>query len=259
MNRNGLIVALVVAVLFGVTFGLYPELDLKVSALFFDAARWNALSAWSFLRNAALWLIALLAAPAGLALAVKLIRPRTRLLIPGRAVVFLLATLALGPGLLTNVILKDYWGRARPLDVVQFGGKEAFVPRWDWRSDCYKNCSFVAGEPSGAFWTLAPAALTPPAWRPFATGAAIMFGIGLGVLRMSVGAHFFTDVVFAGVFTFLLIWTPVPLAAYPRHRPGCGTRHRTGFAACLVSAQARRAGAAVVFSAACSARGWRAA
>src|SRR5437762_256624 len=147
MDRNGLIVALVVAVLVGVTFGLYPELDLKVSALFFDAGRWNmpffAAPTWDFLRNAALWLIALLAAPAGLALAVKLIRPRTRLLLPGRAVVFLLATLALGPGLLTNVILKDYWGRARPLDVVQFGGKEAFVPWWDWRSDCYKNCSFV--------------------------------------------------------------------------------------------------------------------
>ena len=210
MNRTGLVVALVVAVLVGVTFGLYPELDLKLSALFFDAARWNLASfgapPWDFLRDVAMGLIALLVAPAGLAVAMKLIRPHARLLIPGCAVVFLLATLALGPGLLTNVILKDYWGRARPVDVVQFGGKEAFVPWWDWRSDCYKNCSFVAGEPSGAFWTLAPAALTPPSWRPFATCAAVLFGIGIGALRMSVGAHFFTDVVFAGVFTFLLIW-----------------------------------------------------
>ena len=48
---------------------------------------------------------------------------------------------------------------------------------------------------------------TPPPWRPLAYGAAIVFGIAMGVLRMAAGAHFFTDVVFAGVLTFLLIWT----------------------------------------------------
>ena len=33
-----------------------------------------------------------------------------------------------------------------------------------------------------------------------------MFGTAVGVLRMAAGAHFFTDVVFAGVFAFLVIW-----------------------------------------------------
>ncbi|MGZ3351761.1 MAG: phosphatase PAP2 family protein, partial [Xanthobacteraceae bacterium] len=28
----------------------------------------------------------------------------------------------------------------------------------------------------------------------------------VGVLRMAAGAHFFSDVVFAGVFSFLVIW-----------------------------------------------------
>ena len=210
MNRTGLVVALVVAVLVGVTFGLYPELDLKISALFFDPVRWNPAKfgwpRWNFVRYVAVGLTVLLAAPAGLALIMKLFRPRAHLLIPGRAVLFLLATLALGPGLLTNLILKDHWGRSRPVDVVQFGGKEAFGPWWDWRNRCYGNCSFVSGESSGAFWTLAPAALAPPSWRPLATGAAILFGIGISALRMAVGAHFFTDAVFAGVFTFLLVW-----------------------------------------------------
>jgi len=40
--------------------------------------------------------------------------PKRKLLVPGRAVIFLIATLALGPGLLVNVVLKDHWaGRAR--------------------------------------------------------------------------------------------------------------------------------------------------
>ena len=118
----------------------------------------------------------------------------------------MIATLALAPGLLANVILKDHWGRPRPIEVVEFGGDDHFVPWWDPRGTCPKNCSFVAGEPSGAFWTLAPAALAPPHWRVVAYGAALAFGAAVGLLRMAGGAHFFTDVVFAGVFTFLIVW-----------------------------------------------------
>ena len=40
-----------------------------------------------------------------------------------------------------------------------------------------------------------------------AYGAALAFGIGLGALRMAAGAHFFSDVVFAGVLMYVLVWT----------------------------------------------------
>jgi membrane-associated phospholipid phosphatase len=53
---------------------------------------------------------------------------------------------------------------------------------------------------------MAPAALVPPQWRAFAYGAAFVFGSAVGLLRMAAGAHFFTDVVFAGVLAFLVIW-----------------------------------------------------
>ena len=42
--------------------------------------------------------------------------------------------------------------------------------------------------------------------RVIAYGAALVFGTGVGVLRIAAGAHFFSDVVFAGVFMYLLIW-----------------------------------------------------
>ena len=100
------------------------------------------------------------------------------------------ATLALGPGLLTNVLLKSHWGRPRPIDIVAFGGDQHFVPWWDPRGECPDNCSFVAGEPSGAFWTLAPAALVPPPWRALATVAALAFGAGLGLVRAGGGGIF---------------------------------------------------------------------
>lgn len=213
MSRTGLWIALALAAAIGLLFGFRPTLDLDIERLFYDpvwasvggfAAQYDPLLNWA--RDLARLISALLVAPAIVAVVGKLIAPRRRMLIPGRAAVLLIATLALGPGVLTNSILKNHWGRPRPIDVSDFAGDLRFVPWWDPRGDCPTNCSFVAGEPAGAFWALAPAALAPPAWRGAATAAALTFGAGIGLIRMAGGGHFFTDVAFAGVFTFLIIW-----------------------------------------------------
>jgi lipid A 4'-phosphatase len=211
MNRTALTVALAIGFALGLICAVDPQLDLDLAGATFDSSRQlfgvNAQPWVQHTREAARIAIALLALPAFLAIALKLILPHRRMLIEGRAALFLIATLALGPGLLTNVLLKDHWGRPRPIDVQQFGGAYRFRPWWDPRGDCPNNCSFIAGEPSGAFWTLAPAALALPPLRALAYGAALAFGIGLGALRMAAGAHFFSDGVVAGVLTYLLIWT----------------------------------------------------
>ena len=80
------------------------------------------------------------------------------------------------------------------------------MPWWDPRGDCGRNCSFFSGEGATAFWTYAPAALAPPAWRPLAYAGATVFGIVTSGLRMAFGGHFFTDVAIAGLVTFLVIW-----------------------------------------------------
>ena len=210
MNRTGLIIALGVGFVIGVICAVDPQLDPDIAAAFFDAKRHlfdvNAQMWVQHTREAARVIITLLVLPAFAAVIGKLVWPRRRMLIEVRAALFLIATLALGPGVLTNLILKDHWGRPRPIDVQEFGGGYHFVPWWDPRGDCPNNCSFIAGEPSGAFWTLAPAALASPELQPFAYAAALAFGAGVGVLRIAAGGHFFSDVVFAGVFMFLLIW-----------------------------------------------------
>ncbi len=210
MNRTGLVIGLLIAAVIGVLFAAYPRLDIEISALFYNRQKdlfvVNSQS-WALgLRAGARWLITLILAPACLAIIGKLIMPRRRMLVGSRAAVFLIVTMALGPGLLTNVILKDHWGRARPIDIAEFGGPLHFTPWWDPRGDCPTNCSYIAGEPSGGFWTLAPAALAPPQWRALAYGAALAFGAAIGVLRIAGGGHFFTDVAFAGIFMFILIW-----------------------------------------------------
>jgi membrane-associated PAP2 superfamily phosphatase len=210
MNRTGLFIALALALVVGLLFGIYPELDLKLAALFYDPAtrsfplKSNTIAA--FARDAAMWIAWGLALPAIVALVVKLARPDRPLLIPGRAVLFLLATIVLSAGVLTNLTFKSHWGRPRPVVVTQFNGDKAFVPWWDPRGACPRNCSFFSGEGATAFWTFAPAALTPPPWRPLAYAAATLFGVTTSGLRMAFGAHFFTDVAIAGLVTFLVIW-----------------------------------------------------
>jgi membrane-associated PAP2 superfamily phosphatase len=226
MNRTGLTIALAIGVVAGMVFGLYPELDLSVERFFYavEDAGHNTFAFRIYppvmlARDIGLWIGAALAVPAVIAFVIKLLLPHHKMLMSGRAVVFLIATLALAPGLLVNVLLKDHWGRPRPIDVIQFGGSEHFVPWWNPRGDCPANCAFVSGDVAGAFWTIAPAALAPPQWRAIAYGAALTLGTGMAAIRMMAGAHFPSDVVFAGVFTFLVIWVAsASIYRWPRTR-----------------------------------------
>lgn len=213
MNRTGLIIALAIAVVNGLVFGLFPGLELRVSQYFHDvidaggnAFAWRLDPSLMLARDTGLWVSTAIITSVLVAFAIKFILPPRKLLIPGRAIIFLVATLALGPGLFVNVILKDHWGRSRPIDVTQLGGTERYVRWWDPTGECPNNCSFVSGDVSGAFWTLAPAALTPLPYRPLAYGAALALGTAMAAFRLMAGGHFVSDVVFAGVFTFLIIW-----------------------------------------------------
>ena len=210
MNRTGLFIALALWLVIAIVFAIFPELDLKLAALFYDSAiagfplqqhGWAAV-----IRDGAMYIAWAFVLPSILAVILKLIRPSSRLLVSGRAVVFLILTMVLSAGVLTNFSFKAFWGRPRPVAVTEFGGASQFVAWWDPRGECKRNCSFFSGEGATAYWTLAPAALAPPQWRPLAYGAALVFGTATGLWRMAFGGHFFTDVAFAGLVSFIVIW-----------------------------------------------------
>src|ERR1700682_2748422 len=100
MNRTGLIVTLVIAAITGLAFGLYPELDLRVAQYFHgfvdsnhNVFAWRIYPPMMLVRDVGLWIGTLLVAPAVAALVMKLILPRRKLWVSGRAIVFLIATL----------------------------------------------------------------------------------------------------------------------------------------------------------------------
>ena len=87
MNRTGLFIALGLALVIGLLFGLYPELDLKLAALFYDPAtkpfrssstRWRRSRATARCGSPGRF-----ALPAIVALVVKLVRPDRPLLMSG--------------------------------------------------------------------------------------------------------------------------------------------------------------------------------
>ena len=196
MNRTGLFIALAIAVVVGLVFGLYPQLDVMISAPFHDvsvngsAFGTRIYTPLLLARDIGLWISTAIIVPVVAALVIKLLFPRRELLVSGRAVLFLITTLALGPGLLVNVTLKNHWGRPRPIEVTQFGGEKQFVAWWDPRGTCDGNCSFVSGDVSGAIWTVAPAALVPPPWRALAYGGALALGTGMAVAAHHGGRTF---------------------------------------------------------------------
>ena len=119
-----------------------------------------------------------------------------------RAWGFLLLALLVGPGLVTNTVLKDNWGRARPWQVEEFGGKNDFSPPLVIADACEKNCSFVSGDAALAFYLHSFAYVAARRSRQvLALGLAT--GMAAGLLRIGMGAHFFSDVLFAGVVVLL--------------------------------------------------------
>jgi lipid A 4'-phosphatase len=187
-------------------FAIWPDLDLRVAHYFYDGAGFagsDALARFGrdFFRVtpfvvlaafAALWLakrrgVALGWAPSG------------------RAVIFLIATIAIGPGLIVNLGLKDHWRRPRPVQTEDFNGPSPFRPWYETNGECKKNCSFVSGEAATGFWMVAPASVLPPPWRAPAIVAAFAFGVGASLLRLAFGGHYLSDVLLGGLITLIVI------------------------------------------------------
>ncbi|MBV8747019.1 MAG: phosphatase PAP2 family protein [Xanthobacteraceae bacterium] len=214
VRRQGLLIA-VLATVTAVLFAVAPQLDLRLSHLFFDDATHrfpvaaDPLAMW--VRGTSMWVFTGFAVCVAAAVVARLAFPR-RFPIPGRVIAFLALTLALGPGLLVNGLLKEHWSRPRPGEVVEFGGTSPFMPWWDPRGACEQNCSFVSGETSQATWAVAPAVLLPGGLRVVALGTVGIFTAVIGGLRLAFGGHFASDVLFAALLTLAVIWAVYGLA-----------------------------------------------
>lgn len=189
-------------------FLVFPGIDLWMSGLFYDPELGFPLSrigALTALREFGHWLMIAVVIALFTALVIKLAQPIRPTPFQPRYIVFLLSALAIGPGLIVNVVLKEHWGRPRPDAIDIFGGDAPFVTVWRISDYCLGNCSFVSGEASSAIWLVAAAAIAPARWRGVAVSLLFALAVALSFNRVAFGRHFLSDILLAWGLTFLVI------------------------------------------------------
>jgi lipid A 4'-phosphatase len=137
---------------------------------------------------------------------------------------FFVLLLALGPGLVINVLTKGFGGRPRPDQIVQFGGflqfRHPFQPGFP-----HRGFSFLCGHCSMGFMFMGFFFLLRGSrrWAMLAVGLA--FGLLQGVGRMVQGAHFASDAFLGAGVIFTLAAALSPVAGW-QPRTGVERRHR---------------------------------
>ena len=126
----------------------------------------------------------------------SLINTRTKLVLIG----FVLGPVV-GCGLIANLYFKDSWGRARPINIQEFGGEKIYTRPFIKSDQCEKNCSWVSGEASAAFSFITGTIMLK---NPIFLILNIFFGVIVSFCRIAMGGHFLSDNIFAMIFMIYL-------------------------------------------------------
>lgn len=119
-------------------------------------------------------------------------------------------TLIIGAGLITNCFFKEYWGRPRPKEIIEFGGKHTYRPFWrpDFSNRQDPQRSFPSGHVAMGFYylSLSLAAKRHKNQLLFFLGLSLtlFWGGGLMVARVAQGGHFVSDVLAAALLMWLV-------------------------------------------------------
>lgn len=187
-------------------FSYMPQIDLYISALFYHEGQGFYLKTnpiilfiYHFTRIFA----------AGFGLIVMFLAIKKYLLVRSfklkhyKVFIYLTLFVILGPGIIVHSVLKDQVGRPRPHQVEQFGGHNVFQPPFAISNICRKNCSFVSGHASAGFMLYGPGFLYKGRRRAYWFVGGTVLGAIFGLGRIIQGAHFLSDIVFAGVVVFI--------------------------------------------------------
>jgi membrane-associated PAP2 superfamily phosphatase len=167
--------------------------------------------------------------------------------------VFLILSILLGPGLISNAIFKDHWDRPRPREVVEFDGALHYTPA-PLRGE--GGASFPCGHCSVGFlyatgWWLWKR--RRPGWARASLALGLVTGFALGLGRMAAGAHFLSDVFWSALIalgvTHATYYYILNIPAYEARQldgaAAASSRHRGKW---LITALATLGASAVLFA-----------
>lgn len=202
-------VALVLLIAITIILNISPHLDIYFAKLFYHPEvvenPWfeKDFLLWKFFYHMAPIISGLILLPAILVYVGSYILPtfakwRTQ-------AIYSFLTFAIGPGILINTIFKPYWGRPRPRQTLPFNGTEELLSFWE-KGIIGNGYSFPCGHSSVGFALIIGYFLFKskrPKVALFFLLSSIFIGSLMGIGRMADGAHFFSDVMWSAVFSFL--------------------------------------------------------
>jgi len=130
-----------------------------------------------------------------------------------RPALYILLVIAIGPGLIVNVLFKNHWGRPRPVHIQEFSGEHQYIPPLQIGHSPDK--SFVCGHCSVAYSGFALYFLAKRR-KWLYLGLTLGFALMMGYSRMAAGGHFLSDVLWSGYLVFLTAY----LLYYAWYKPG---------------------------------------
>jgi lipid A 4'-phosphatase len=120
------------------------------------------------------------------------------------SVVFLLFAALIGPALVVSYGFKEHIGRARPKDIIEFGGHKNFTAPFELSKECKSNCSFSSAHAAMGFYFTSLAWIFPLKYQNITFLLAFLFGSFVGLGRIMQGGHFLSDIVFSFVIVMIV-------------------------------------------------------
>lgn len=127
-----------------------------------------------------------------------------------KGALILMVSYVVGAGFITHVIFKDHWGRPRPKQVTEFGGKQAFRPYYspNFFHQPEHSKSFPCGHCATGFYFIA-LSVAAIRWKSnflFWLGIALAAVLGglLSYARIVQGGHFFSDTLVSAMIMCLV-------------------------------------------------------
>jgi lipid A 4'-phosphatase len=134
-----------------------------------------------------------------------------------KILLYLIVTLIIGPGILVNSVLKNNFGRARPKNIIEFGGNSTFHSLMVLSNQCSTNCSFSSGHAAAAYYFTNISFILPHRRQKVAFYLAMAFGTLVGIMRIMQGGHFASDVLFSCLIVLLVNYFCKKLIIYPSY------------------------------------------
>ena len=117
---------------------------------------------------------------------------------------FLIISAIIAPGITVNSLLKDNFGRARPREIIEFGGNKEFSCAFSFSDQCPRNCSFSSGHAAMGYSFSSIAYVAGNLYFSRIYIAGIFFGSIVGLSRIIMGGHFASDVIISAFLVLLL-------------------------------------------------------